>query len=259
MELKGLKALVCGASQGIGRATALALAASGARVIALARDATQLQSLMAEMAPHMDSHASLPLDLGDLDRVASSLQGLMKSWGPIQILICNTGGPKSGPILEASDEEFLQAFKLHVLANQRLVRLLVPGMKEARYGRIINVISTSVKAPIPNLGVSNTIRAAVASWSKTLAGELGPFGITVNNILPGYTNTARLKALIENTARGQGKSLEQVETEWLSSIPLKRFAEAGETADSIAFLASPKAGYVTGINLPVDGGRTVCL
>lgn len=259
MELKGLKALVCGASQGIGRATAISLAKAGARVALLARDNNQLQGVLQELPLTDGPHTALAVDLSDLERLDSALKGLVKSWGTIQILICNAGGPKPGALTEASDEEFLLAFKTHVLANQRLVKALAPGMKDAKYGRIVNIISTSVKAPIANLGVSNTIRAAVANWSKTLANELGPFGITVNNILPGYTKTPRLQALIEGTAKNTSKSSEQITNEWQQSIPLKRFAEPQETAECIRFLVSPQASYINGINMPVDGGRTASL
>jgi len=132
-------------------------------------------------------------------------------------------------------------------------------MKAEKYGRIINVISTSVKQPIPNLGVSNTIRGAVASWAKTLAGELGEFGITVNNVLPGFTMTQRLTSIIENNAKKSGATIEEVEMKMRNETPTRRFAEASEVANAIAFLASPAASYINGINLPVDGGRTACL
>ncbi|MBA3694503.1 MAG: SDR family oxidoreductase, partial [Acidobacteria bacterium] len=178
---------------------------------------------------------------------------------PIHILVNNTGGPPAGKAIDANLEEFINAFQTHLLCNQILVQSLVSGMKAERYGRIINVISTSVKQPIPNLGVSNTIRGAVASWAKTLSGELGEFGITVNNVLPGFTRTQRLKSIIENNTKKSGATIEEVEMKMQSETPAKRFAEASEIANAIAFLASPAAAYINGINLPVDGGRTTCL
>jgi 3-oxoacyl-[acyl-carrier protein] reductase len=184
---------------------------------------------------------------------------LEKNNQPVHILINNTGGPPAGKAVDADSQEFINAFQIHLICNQILVKSLVEGMKFERYGRIINVISTSVKQPIPNLGVSNTIRGAVASWAKTLASELGEFGITVNNVLPGFTQTQRLQSIIENRANKTGNSIEKIEAEMKSETPAKRFAEASEVANAIAFLASPAAAYINGVNLPVDGGRTTCL
>ena len=198
-------------------------------------------------------------DLSDTVSLTTNIKALLEQAGPIEILIHNAGGPKAGPLIEAQAEDFLQAFKTHVLSAQTLAQLLVPGMKEKNYGRIINVISTSVKVPIPNLGVSNTIRGAMASWSKTLANEIGQFNITVNNVLPGFTATERLDQLKSAAGKRLGKSLSQVEQMWLSTVPMKRFAQPQETAQAICFLASPAASFISGTNMPVDGGRTGCL
>lgn len=257
MDLKGRRALVCGASKGIGRATAEVFAELGADLVLLAREEGALLDLKKSL-PRSERHMTLSLDVSDLERLGRAVSELTKNQ-PIEILICNTGGPKSGPIIDASVDEFDKAFRMHVLANHTLVQKLVPAMKQSGYGRIINIISTSVKTPLPNLGVSNTIRAAVASWAKTLAMELGPFGITVNNVLPGYTSTDRLMQLAKAAADKQGASVDQIETAWRATIPLGRFGDPKETARSIAFLASPWASYVSGINLPVDGGRTPSL
>jgi 3-oxoacyl-[acyl-carrier protein] reductase len=174
-------------------------------------------------------------------------------------LVNNTGGPPGGTALEATPEQYEQAFNNHVLCNQLLVQAVVPHMERQKYGRIINIISTSVKQPIAGLGVSNTIRAAVANWAKTLAAELGPRGITVNNVLPGMTDTARLRWLIGARAEKTGESVEAVEKIMKAEIPLRRFATASEIAAAVAFLACPAASYINGINIPVDGGRTLSL
>ena len=176
-----------------------------------------------------------------------------------QILVNNTGGPAPGNIVDATPAQFESAFRSHLVCNHILATLLIPGMKRSGYGRIINIISTSVKIPIRGLGVSNTIRAAVANWSKTLANELAPLAITVNNILPGATETERLQEVIRGIAAKTGKHIDDIEQEWMNEIPMKRFADASEIAAAAAFLASPAASYITGINLPVDGGRTGCL
>ena len=177
----------------------------------------------------------------------------------IDILINNTGGPASGPITDANPDDFLLAFKMHLLNNQLLIKKVIDNMKKNSFGRIINIISTSVKAPIPGLGVSNTIRAAVANWAKTLSLELGPYGITVNNVLPGFTSTNRLKSLIKKKSTILGKSISEVESEMKNTVPLKRFGDASEVANAVVFLSSPAASYINGINLPVDGGRTASL
>ena len=258
-SLKGKRALVLGASQGIGRATAIALAKKGAEVITLARNAQNLETtlgLVQEISRL--NHKAIPCDLANLDDLTQKIDQELNN-GNIHILICNAGGPKPGGIMETDLNAFRQAIEVHIVANTLLVQKLVPGMKQDNYGRIVNIISTSVKAPIPNLGVSNTTRGAVASWAKTLAGELGPFGITVNNVLPGFTKTERLSALLENAAKKQNKSLEEMRQIWESRVPLQRFAEPFEVAGACAYLASPIAGYCNGINIPVDGGRTPTL
>jgi 3-oxoacyl-[acyl-carrier protein] reductase len=263
IDLTGRRALVCGASQGIGEATARQLAAQGAGVILLARSAERLRAIAAEITDEVRSEPEarrpsprvLAVDLANHASTRAEVEQELASGGPIHIVINNTGGPAPGAILDADAAAFLKGFTEHVLAAQLLASLLVPGMKRAGFGRIINVISTSAKQPIPNLGVSNTIRGAMSSWAKTLAGELAPHGITVNNILPGYTNTPRLHAILQAMSAREGKALETVTDEWRSVIPAGRFADPAEIAAAIGFLASPAASYVNGIHLPVDGGR----
>ncbi|RIL10603.1 MAG: hypothetical protein DCC75_03990 [Proteobacteria bacterium] len=199
---------------------------------------------------------------GRVGRAALLKEQFIRSYGGepnFHVLVNNTGGPPAGAALAATPEEFLAAFSSHLLCNQILTQLIVPGMKKAKFGRIINIISTSVKQPIAGLGVSNTVRGAVANWAKTLANELGPFGITVNNVLPGPTRTQRMEALIQNKASKEGKSAASIEAQMIEEVPARRFAEPAEIASAVAFLASPAAGYINGINLPVDGGRTACL
>ncbi|MEW6981910.1 SDR family oxidoreductase [Colwelliaceae bacterium 6471] len=260
INLQGKRALVCGSSQGIGRACAIELANLGASITLFSRNQASLEAVKAELNnDHGQQHHVLIADFSKPEQVRTAITEHLSQTGAIEILINNTGGPAPGPANTASAEAFLDAFNLHLIANHYLVQALIPGMKEQHYGRIINVISTSVKQPIVGLGVSNTIRGAVASWSKTLANELGPDGITVNNVLPGATATARLDAIIAGKANKQNISVEQATINEKAQIPLRRFAQPEEFAAVAAFLASPAAAYITGINLPVDGGRTSCL
>lgn len=254
LALTGRRALVCGASAGIGRAAAVELAGLGARVVALARRAERLEALLAELPG--DGHQALVADLDDRAGLEATVERLLAEGGPVHVLVNNTAGPKAGPLLDASPDEFLQGFQRHVLAAQLLVQRLVPGMRQDGYGRIVNVVSTSVRIPIPNLGVSNTIRGAMASWAKTMAGELAPMGITVNNVLPGFTDTERLEALMQGAAARTGQEAAAVAEAWRVSVPMGRFGRPEELGAVIAFLASPAAAYVTGESLRVDGGRT---
>ena len=251
--LAGKVALVCGASAGIGRATALALAGQGARILALARRPEPLQALLSDLPG--DGHQLVVADLDDRDGLRQAVEAaLTAAGGTIHILLNNTGGPPAGPLLQASEADFLSALGRHLLAAHLLAQLLVPGMAAAGYGRIINVVSTSVREPIPNLGVSNTTRGAVASWAKSLSQELPP-GVTINNVLPGYTDTERLDALRSAVARRSGTSEDAVQAAWMAQVPERRLIRPEETAATIAFLASPAAGGIRGVSLAVDGGR----
>ena len=260
IRLDGLRALIGGGTQGIGLATAQEMARSGAQVTLLARDENKLrQALKTLDTTKGQAHAMLVADMADTAALNTAIKKHLSERGPVDILLNNTGGPPPGPAHTAPVDAYDQAFRLHLMAFQALVLAIVPGMKERRRGRIINVISTSVKAPLHNLGVSNTVRGAVAQWAKTLANELGPFSITVNNVLPGATATGRLEAIIANKSAKTGVSAEAAQQEMLSEIPLGRFAEPWETAAAICFLAGPSGAYINGVNLPVDGGRTGCL
>jgi len=260
LNLNKRNALVCGSSQGIGRAVAIELANNGANVVLFARNEESLEKVLAELSvADGQTHHYLCADFSDRDQVQETIDKYLSQGNQINILVNNTGGPSPGPASQANLKEFQDAFSQHLLCNQILAQSVIEGMKADGYGRIINIISTSVKEPITNLGVSNTIRGAVASWSKTLAGELGPYGITVNNVLPGATNTVRLENIIKNKTEQTGKTIDEVSEALCSVIPLRRFAEASEIANAVAFLASPAASYINGINLPVDGGRTSSL
>lgn len=256
MELLAHNAFVGGSSAGIGKATAIGLAAAGANVTLVARDRSRLESVLAQLdVTAGQCHRVLVADYSQPLALQTAVDVCVAANGPYQILINNSGGPPAGQIFMADIEQFDAAFAQHLKCSHLLVQSLVPGMKQAGFGRIINVISTSVKQPLPNLGVSNTIRGAVASWSKTLASELGPFGITVNNILPGATATDRLTSIIARVAEQTKRTTSQVRDEMLAEIPAGRFAAPDEIANAIVFLAGPRAGYINGVNLPVDGGR----
>ena len=256
LRLDGKWALVCGASKGIGAAAAHALAELGADVTLVSRSEESLKKTFQQLkAVGTQRHGYFIADFDQPEGLKTAVESWLKQNPRVHILVNNTGGPPGGPASAAKPEEYQAAFTRHLICGQILVQALLPAMQKAGYGRVINVISTSVKEPIKGLGVSNTVRAAVASWAKTLAGELGVHGITVNNVLPGYTRTQRLASLFESRAQRENRSVADIEAEARGIIPLGRIAEPEEIAAAIAFLASPAAGYITGINLPVDGGR----
>lgn len=259
IDLSGKRAIVCGSTQGIGKAIATELAKSNASVTLVARNEEALKEVVAELnSIHPNGHDYLVADFSNPEQVKKAI-GSYTSKRQADILINNTGGPPGGPITEAGTEDFLDAYRQHLLCNHVLVQACLPGMKKNGSGRIINIISTSVKQPIRGLGVSNTTRAAVANWAKTLSVEVAPYGITVNNVLPGATKTIRLETIARNKATKTGVAVTDVETEMLHEIPAGRFASPNEIAYTVVFLASPQAAYVNGINVPVDGGRTACL
>lgn len=256
ISLNGRSALICGSSQGIGLACAKALAELGATCFLLARNEVSLKQAITSLATGAgQQHQYRLADFSDAVSVRNVAAELASAQA-IDILVNNSGGPKPGPIAEATAEAFESAFRQHLVCNQWIVQALLPGMKTRNYGRIINIISTSVKTPIPGLGVSNTIRLAVAAWSKSLANEMNGSPVTVNNVLPGLTATDRLKSLIGHMGSTENITDKEVTEKLISSIPLRRFGEPGEIAALVAFLASPAAGYIHGTNIPVDGGRT---
>jgi 3-oxoacyl-[acyl-carrier protein] reductase len=259
LDLTNKTALVCGSTQGLGYASAVELALLGCNVVLMARNEDKLKETIQKLdSSKGGQHQYLVADFSDINAVKQAIDGFVQH-NPIHILVNNTGGPPGGAALTAKPEEFLSAFNNHIINNHNLTQAVVPGMKAADFGRIINIISTSVKNPIPGLGVSNTIRAAVANWAKTLATELGPFGITVNNVLPGFTKTVRADYVISSKAKAGNTSEEEVLKQLVAEIPAGRIGQPEEFGAAVAFLCSPAAAYINGINLPVDGGRLGCL
>jgi len=251
---------VCGSTQGIGWETAKLLADKGATLVLVARNEGALKERVNELsASEGQKHSYLAADFSKPEELKTIVENWVAAGNHANILVNNTGGPKGGPIIDAAIEEFTSTFNQHLICNHILVQALYKGMVESGYGRIINVISTSVKQPLSNLGVSNTIRGAVANWSKTLANELGQYGITVNNVLPGATNTGRLQSIAEAKSSKTGETTTEIFNEMAKESPMKRIAEPIEVANAIVFLASPEASYINGINVPVDGGRTKSL
>lgn len=257
LNLKGKRALVAGSTQGIGKASAMALAALGASITLIARNEEKLQ-LVQKALPKSSGqkHDYIVADFTRPDEVKKRVHAYLAKGAVVHILLNNTGGPPGGRAIDADLAAYQQAFSNHLLCNHILAQACVQGMREAGYGRIINIISTSVKQPLPGLGVSNTIRGAVANWAKTLANELGEYNITVNNVLPGATQTSRLDGILTNKSNQTGLTTDEVLQKMSEAVPLKRVAQPKEIAAAVAFLASPAASYINGINLPVDGGRT---
>ncbi|MFN2430466.1 MAG: SDR family oxidoreductase, partial [Cryomorphaceae bacterium] len=246
-----------GSTQGIGKATAIQLAKMGARLILLARNESKLKGVVEDLRSiSKEDHRYYVADFSSPEEVEAAVKKVVTDCGAVEILVNNTGGPPGGKAIDADVDAYRSAFEMHLVCNQILAQSLVDGMRKRGYGRIVNVISTSVKQPLQNLGVSNTVRGAVANWSKTLSMELGPFGITVNNVLPGATATGRLDAIAERKSAATGKSVDEVLKAMGDAVPLRRVAQPSEVANGICFLASPAASYINGINLPVDGGRT---
>ena len=256
-SLRGRRALVGGSTQGIGRACAVAFANAGASVVLLGRNAAGLQKVLAELPTNAGgTHSTLEADFADWKRVQSAVAGEVDRSGPLHIVLHNTGGPPAGSAIEAAPEDYSRAFEMHLMTGQAIVQACAAGMRAANYGRVINITSTSVLTPIRGLGVSNTVRAAVANWAKTLACELAPHGITVNTILPGAIQTSRLDAIFQGRANRSVLTIDEVRCAAIAQIPTGRLGHPSEIAAAALFLASPAGSYVTGVNLAVDGGRT---
>ena len=260
IDLTNKTALVCGASQGLGLATAKELALLGATVIIASRNEDKLKEALKELSTSAgQKHSYVVMDLSNSEDAAAKVKAIVEKGTTLHILVNNAGGPPSGPMIDTSAKDLEQAFKTHVISSQLLVQTVLPEMKAAGYGRIVNILSTSVKQPINGLGISNSIRAAVANWAKTLANEIGSNGITINNVLPGFTNTDRLEYLFEKQAKDQQVDKHIILERTIAGIPAKRLGTPAEFGAVVAFLCSPAAAYINGVNLPVDGGRTGCL
>ncbi len=256
LSLKGKTALIGGSTQGIGLASAQELAQLGATCILISRSGEKLAQAVATLdATQGQHHRYLVADFDHPEQVHDVVAAYIKDKN-ITILINNTGGPAGGPVMNAKPESFIQAFQQHLICNHILATLLLPGMQAEGWGRIVNIISTSVKIPLKNLGVSNTIRGAVASWAKTMANEAAQYGITVNNVLPGSTATGRLDAIMQNKAATQHKDKAEIEQEMINEVPAHRIGKPEEIAAMVAFLCTSAASYVNGTSIPVDGGRT---
>lgn len=257
LDLTNKTSLVCGASQGLGLACATELALLGANVIVASRNEEKLQMVVKQLDTSKgQQHTYLVIDLSQPEAVKRTVAAFLEENKVIHILVNNAGGPPSGSMLDTDPNEIEKSFRTHVISSHLLVQLVVPGMKNAGYGRIVNVVSTSVKQPINGLGISNLVRAAVANWAKTLANEISSYGITVNNVLPGFTNTDRIHYLFEKQASDQGVGKDEIMQKTIEAIPVKRIGDPAEFGAAVAFLCSPAAAYINGINLPVDGGRT---
>ena len=248
-SLKGKTAIVCGSTDGIGKSTAALMADRGCQIILVARNQDKLDSTLAELNNNQ-KHSSVCANFDKPEQLKENISTALKSLNkPVDILVNNSGGPHGGPLIEANEDEFRVAFERLLICNHILAKAVVPGMKEMKWGRVINIISTSVRQVIAGLGVSNTIRGSVAQWGKSLALELGEFGITVNNVLPGYTATSRLKELAKNKSESTGMSEEDLYEIWGNNTSLKRLGMPGEISECIAFLASDASSYITGHNL----------
>lgn len=256
LDLTGRRALVCGSNQGIGKACADQLASQGAAVTLLGRNEAGLKAALPTLpTPKGQAHDYLVADLSNPAAAEAAVAKDLRSDAPWEVLINNTGGPPGGNALDASPADILAAVHSLLIAPHLLVKLLTPGFQARGYGRVINISSTSIKQPIPGLAISNIVRPAVAAWAKSLANELGPLGVTVNNVLPGYTSTERLASIITGRAAKTGKDEEAIRQEFIATTPMRRIGQPHDIATAVGFLASPAAGYITGINLPVDGGR----
>lgn len=256
LDLSGKTALVCGGSKGIGKASAAILASMGAQVTVLARTEDTLYNVVAALEHSYPNGHTYIVASDSLPETLKAVENHVNNHGGFHILVNNTAGPAGGQLGESTVGQLMQAFENHVLYAHSLLQILRGKMTVDRWGRIINIISTSVKQPIEGLGVSNTIRGAMASWAKTVATELAPYGITVNNVLPGATSTERLAAIVERKAQVEQSTVEEVARRLQEEIPLGRFAAPEEIASAVGFLASPAASYITGTSILVDGGRT---
>ena len=255
LGLEGKVAFVAAASKGLGRAVAEELAAEGASLVLCARNAETL-NLVSKQIAKTSGVSVLPVaaDVSEAEEVAKAVQSGIEKFGRIDILVTNAGGPPSGRFDDLSREMWENATRLTLNSVLELTRAVLPGMKERKWGRILNITSITVKQPVDNLMLSNSLRAAVTGFARTLANEVATHGITVNNILPGYTRTERVEELAKAAAEREGISAAEANAKWEAEIPMGRLGEPGEFAALAAFLVSERASYITGTSIPVDGG-----
>ena len=255
LGLKNKVALVAAGSRGLGRAVAEELAAEGASLLLCAREAQTLTETAAAIADRTSAHVlAVPADVTKIDDIKRLVDAGNERFGRIDILVTNAGGPPAGTFDKLTREQWDEAIKLTLLSAVELARQVLPGMKERRWGRIINITSIAVKQPVDGLLLSNSLRAGLTGFARTLANEVAAEGITVNNVLPGYTRTERLEELVEFMAEKQGISVDEFRGTWEKEIPAGRLGEPHEFAAMVAFLASERAAYVTGTSIQVDGG-----
>jgi len=255
LGLRGKIALVCAASQGLGRAVADELASEGASLILCSRNEKAIRGVSDELALKSGVETlGFAADLSVKGEIEELIEASLKYFGQIDILVTNTGGPPAGKFDELSHEAWIGATRLLLDSVLNLTRLVLPGMKERRWGRILNITSIAAKQPVDNLILSNSLRAAVTGFAKTLANEVAPFGITVNNILPGYTRTERVEQLAASIAKKEGVEPAAARARWEAEIPMRRLGEPSEFAALAAFLVSERASYITGSSIAVDGG-----
>jgi 3-oxoacyl-[acyl-carrier protein] reductase len=255
LGLKDKVALVAAGSRGLGRAVAEELAAEGASLVLCAREAQTLSETAAAIAETHNAHVlAVPADVTVPDDIKRVVDSGLERFGRIDILVTNAGGPPAGRFDQLTREQWERAIRLTLLSAVELARHVLPGMRERRWGRILNITSIAVKQPVENLLLSNSLRAGLTGFARTLANEVAAEGVTVNNILPGYTRTERLEELAQMMAEKQGISAAQFRGKWEKEIPMRRLGEPREFAALAAFLVSERASYITGTSIQVDGG-----
>jgi len=255
IDLSGRAALVCGSSDGLGLAIAEGLAGTGCNLVLAARTAAKLDAAAEGLSAAGIEVLTVPTDLTSVEQIDALCAAALDRFGTVDILVNNAGGPPGGTFDELDEAAWRRAVDLTLMSAVEVTRRLLPAMRAQKWGRVINVTSTSVKQPVNGLILSNSIRLAVVGWAKTLANEVGPDQVTVNNVCPGYTTTARLDELADNVARRQGITPEKVYQNWAALVPLQRLATPEEFANVVVFLASEQAAYVHGATVAVDGGR----
>lgn len=254
LGLRDRVALVAGSSRGLGRAIAEELAAEGVHLVLCARGEAALREVRAAVEQRGVRAVSVAADLAEPEHVERVVTAAQREFGRVDVLVTNAGGPPAGPFESHTPEAWRQAVRLTLESALNLTRAVLPGMKERRWGRILHVTSIAVKQPVDGLILSNSVRAAVTGFARTLANEVAPWGITVNCLLPGYTRTDRLEELAQRNAEARGTSPEEARAQWEREIPMGRLGEPREFAALAAFLASERASYITGTSVPVDGG-----